>query len=578
MPKINETSPSLVAKKIYDISDLSRSPMRCDLGLACFGAAQPVPDISYTPNFIAGLQHRVGRRPPKVSREILRSINRFVRKWCKKNLVPLTAQDIPSFDEWLTARPYTQRRKAELRKVYEKMSGKPYPVDKDIWIKAFIKDECYDGEYKVPRGIFSRDDAFKVYSGPIFSAIEARIYNHPAFIKHIPVPDRPSYISRLLLDDTDPGNTLPTDEHKHTIPRAFDRELRKNNLPRTAFDQRAWRVYASDYSSFESHFTPEIKANLENIVYDFLCSQLPHALRDTMAFITRVLSGDNRIVSKFGIFSLLATRMSGEMNTSCGNGISNLLVNLYVIWAIGGRCMRGVVEGDDGLFRYFGPQVKSEYFKMCGWTIKIGTFDTINDASFCGIVFDELDGINVTNPISGLLEYGWGSGKYAKLPMKAKLRLLRAKSLSLLYSYPGCPILQSLALAGLRITTGMKWLVPYNASQYEREEFQMAIKYIKENGLPVREVPQRTRNLVERLYGITVESQIEIEKRLDSITEPCVLRFPELEHLYKVDQISTFHTYVYSMNDKVDIGIRPALVLTQPLKGAGPIFYKYFRT
>lgn len=283
---------------------------------------------------------------------------------------------------------------------------------------------------------------------------------------------------------------------------------------------------------------------------------------------------------RFGSAVILACRMSGEMNTSLGNGISNLLLNLFVLANCGCKNVTGIVEGDDGLFRFYGPEVTAQHFATIGFTIKISVADAVNEASFCGIIYDGLDGLNVTNPISGLMEFGWGGSRYAPSSENTRKKLLRSKALSLLYSYPGCPILQSLALYALRITEGMRYLVPSNFSLYEKEEMRMCLDYIKEHGLPVRDVPERTRLLVEKLYGIPVSVQLSVELKLDTLTELVPLDFPELLPYCKPDQLHYYSLYCYKIRSPIDLVLPRNLVKTVPLKfkRGQSEWKKYFQT
>lgn len=241
------------------------------------------------------------------------------------------------------------------------------------------------------------------------------------------------------------------------------------------------------------------------------------------------------------------------------------MINLFVLADLGSTNVTGVVEGDDGLFRYLGPLVTSEHFRNVGFVIKISQADGVNEASFCGIVYDDLDCLNVTNPISGLLEFGWGSSRYSKSSKRTKLKLLRSKALSLIYSYPGCPILQSLGMYALRITEGLPYLVPSNLNLYEREEMSMCLQYIKKKGYPIVRVPDRTRMLVEKLYGIPISVQRSVESKLDSLHTLQPLDFPELLPFCKDHQLHFYSMYCYGSSKTIDLVLPRHRVKTVPL-------------
>lgn len=116
-----------------------------------------------------------------------------------------------------------------------------------------------------------------------------------------------------------------------------------------------------------------------------------------------------------------------------------------------------------------------------------------------------------------MLDFGWTTQRYTHAS-SAKLRdLLRCKSLSLGFQYPGCPILQSLAAYGLRITEkGGRTYVDKRMNNYEMEMMQKAFQYYNSFGFDFKKPGIKTRLMVERLYGICVNDQIRIENILDN--------------------------------------------------------------
>ena len=158
------------------------------------------------------------------------------------------------------------------------------------------------------------------------------------------------------------------------------------------------------------------------------------------------------------------------MNTSLGNGFSNLMFMAFVCEKLGLNC-NGVVEGDDGLFAFNGNTPSASDFTKYGFNIKLDVHSEISTASFCGNVFDPEDRQIMTCPYDVLSTFGWTTNKYAKSSDKTLKALLRSKSLSLAYQYPGCPILSSLAQYGLRVTKGYnveKVVYSRNTSLWDR--------------------------------------------------------------------------------------------------------------
>jgi len=340
-------------------------------------------------------------------------------------------------------------------------------------VDSFIKDELYPA-YKHSRAINSRTDAMKCALGPIFKLIEKEVFSLDWFIKKIPVSERPNYI--------------------------MDRVYIENGM-----------FVTTDYTAFESLFTPDLMKSCELIMYKYMTKNLQgHHFTE---IIEDLLTGENVCRFKWFTVSILGKRMSGEMCTSLGNGFSNLMAMLFLCEELGSEVV-GVVEGDDGLFCVKGECPTARMFQELGLLIKMDVHNTISTASFCGLIFDPLDRINVTDPIDALLSFGWTSKRYAKSKSKKLKGLLRAKALSLAYSYPGCPILQSLSDYGLRVTHGVR--IDLNAlDSWKREQFMLELGKVRVR----KTVPLRTRLLMQDLYNIPIHVQRGIEMYLDGLQD-----------------------------------------------------------
>jgi hypothetical protein len=468
-----------------------RPVVQASLGCPVPGVALPHACPEDTDTMLAGIAKRFAFKPPTPDEQLLADLRSFVRDWIKTNLTPLSPEEDTSVESWLDSTSYPEWRRKEL---YEKYLRVPdVDVDKKYYkCKSFMKDETYS-EYKHARAINSRSDEFKCAVGPIFKLIEKQVFKNEAFIKKIPVDQRPQYIIDRLYA---PGA----------------------------------RYSATDYTSFESLFTQQLMECVEFELYEYMTQHLPTGSQ-FMDRVRRVLGGKNFCTFKNISIQLDATRMSGEMCTSLGNGFSNLMFLLFVCERKNLSCA-AVVEGDDALARILGNgQPEQEDFARLGLNIKLEMHDNLNEASFCGLVFDMEDRRNVTDPREVMAAFGWTTRQYAKSNFNKKKMLLRSKALSLAYQYPGCPILSSMARYGLRVTRSVDIRHHVNniRNTYEREWLQEAMKH------PVLtvEVGRGTRLLVERLYGIPVELQIKIESWFDTLDKIQPLDHPLIDLVMK---------------------------------------------
>lgn len=471
-----------------------RVPVRMSLGCHVENHSLPVPDLNHGPSLLAGCTKRVAAKMPEISKPVLRKFKRFVKRFFKKHLSSLRFEPSESFDfeEWIESVDYPRFRKDELRRVYENgLDKRP-----NAKVKAFAKNE----NYTVPkhlRGIYSRHDDYKVRVGPFFKKFGDRLFALPWFIKKFAVPDRP----RLLLEKLERFRT----------------------------------IFCTDFSQFEATFVRELML-IENNVYRMCLEGHPDQKKLCDLFhLTAVI---NDISFKDFDIRLEAKRMSGEMSTSCGNGLMNMLITFFLLENSGNKWgdFDAYFEGDDGIVGCVHAPAASDY-KSLGAHIKLEVPPDIASASFCGNVFAPAAMHNVTNPLEASVAFGWTNYSYYGSGPKVLNSLLCCKALSMAYEYPGCPILRSLSRYALRMTWSLfknpqdlfSEFVRLESNQYEVELLRKAIDYVSESGVPDVQIHDETRLLVERLYGVPVPMQLSIESYLDNLNELVPLDFSCLE-------------------------------------------------
>ncbi len=439
----------------------------------------PRPDHDDSVSLCHGVLKRFGFLPPKMKRSVKRKFGRFVDLWCRKNLKPLDS--VPDFDEWLDSTPYAASRKVELQKVWEDCGRQPQ-WRKWRKNKSFIKDETYF-EYKALRLINSRVDSAKCFFGPFVAAVSKEVFKTRWFVKNIPVDQRPVALAELVR----PGN-----EYIYT-----------------------------DYTSFEAHFVAEIMQLTQLKLYKHMTKNLPAGYKsDILRFVEMHLAGLNRCVFNFVIVELMATRMSGEMDTSLANGFSNLMLFLFVCHekSIPEHTVRGFVEGDDGIFSLpVKCNITEKDFEDLGFTIKIGITSKFNEASFCGQVYDIDDGIVVTDVVDSLMRLGWTNKRYVNANEKTKMQLLRARGFSYAYQYNGCPVLSVLGRKIIELTEGVEIedRIIDNYDLYHKKILQTALV-----SLPDEKTPGlSTRYLVADKFGLPIVDQLKMEAKIKMMKE-----------------------------------------------------------
>jgi hypothetical protein len=522
--------------EVYEKGEITgdRPVIARSLGCHLKGSLLPHADTSDPHTLADGVRGRMGRMMPdcKVDKaEFLAGMKEFVLDWLIKNMKPIQFNEDMTFETWLENTNYPEWRKDELRlhqdKIANLLERNKYGELMRFTIKLFMKDEFYV-KFAQGRGIYAREDNAKIFFGPWVKQMEHEMYKHPAFIKHVPVKDRPSYIySRLYR----PGG----------------------------------KYVATDYSAFENHFRRDLMMSCEFVLYEYLLANVNGA-RQVLDIMEEVWTGKNRVFNKYVKCEIDARRMSGEMNTSLGNGFSNLMFMSYICKLEGIEEPIGVVEGDDGLFVFVGKNPTTEMFTNRGFNIKLELHEEICTASFCGNIFDETDQSIVTDPYDVISCFGWTTHKYANSGNKTLMKLLRAKSMSLAYQYPGCPILGALAQYGLRVTrsytVGDFIIKRKEMSMYEREKILKMLEEVKDFRKLYEEPGINTRLLFERLYGIPVSTQTYIEEYLNSLNTVQELDIPLLSDYVPRDWQLYYKYYV----DHVDLDLIPQYRCFLPVK------------
>lgn len=334
-------------------------------------------------------------------------------------------------------------------------------------VKCFIKRELYL-DFKLPRWIMSRHDAFKAYSGRFFKAIEDIVYQLKWFIKHVPVPERPAKITKLNV--------------------------------------AGMYIFENDYTALEAHIVPCIMEAVECVAYKYILGEYA----EDAERICRILLGTNRLRTSSGMRAKVqGKRMSGDMCTSVGNGLTNVIIMAYNAEKRK-LTFYGYVEGDDGLFAVSG-KVTADDFLALGFVVKIKQVASAEEGHFCGMTCAP-DGTLLKDPVKVFCSFGWtqtAPGHGTRVGME----LLRAKSLSLAYEMPNCPIVGALARKGLEVSHGH--VARFDHYKLPPKQFKIA------SFAPSNEA----REAFATTFGVSVLAQLECEKMILAGNLECLGEF-----------------------------------------------------
>lgn len=382
-------------------------------------------------------------------------------------------------EKWFKHCSYSNKRKQQLIQKYDAYIQKYglNPTDEVNDCKMFIKEEFYP-EKKHARMIISRSDEFKAIVGPYIHAFDEELF-HGHFEKNfVKGKDSTWKVERMKQINSDYPLVLETDYSSF--------EGSQSLLIQNAVELQVFRHYFQNY--------PEILRFIE-AAYDPLYyeSRPPHGQRWPLKF---------DIHSKHFKMHIVGNRKSGEMWTSSGNGLLNLVIMGFLAERNGVR-WDGIVEGDDGFFGVSNANIQPQHYDALGFTIKLLYETDPNKLSFCGLRFSK-DGQKVVDP-ENLNRIGWAvKRRLFNSSKKKRLALLKAKAMSLLAEAPHCPVTSVLArelMCRIKVKADFSEIDPWYRDWLANEKFEPEIP-----------IADSTRECFEDLFGITVLEQLKLEE------------------------------------------------------------------
>lgn len=477
----------------------------------------------YAANNQKGVQYSMSRR-----------LRLHAVKLARTKVVPVPPDADISVESWLAKCPYPQWRKAQLLKTWNEWldeKGDSLATAKQFSrLKSFIKDETY-GSFKHARGINARDDVWKCLIGPYVKLLEESLYGLDFFIKHIPKSD----LGRVLME-----------------------RLGSNGS----------QYFCTDYTSFESQWSASAMQNTYWPFYQVGLSALPEG-PEVLRIMRRFIMGVNVCEFRGCGFraSMKAKRMSGEMDTSLANGLGNYVIAHFVTTQLcGWDDYVGFVEGDDSIARIDGPVPTYEMFAELGFDIKPEVVNDLSSASFCGEVFHPDVGHVFPKISETLVQLFWADPSYGSQKLVKREALLRMKALSLVYQYPGCPILAEVARWILRCTTRAtnlsRVIDSRTVNQWERSQY---LEALRERGRCLASTPVHTstRLLVEELQHIPIAAQLRIETYVRGLTKLQPLDGAYFGDMLEPAWLQYSHDYICRIpaadvrRDVMDVPFRP---------------------
>lgn len=530
------------------IADMPLDSVAMGVCIFSFGSVPPKWNLSCPLSNLYGSVVRLSRRVEFADDDVAREFARFSRDFIQGrelDLAQLSCDVDISVDTWLSqCKSYSQSEKEAIRlsaipleELYQSCRRfvrwrarcrarrrwpRKIPLEfLPFIVKRFGKEEFYAAEVlKVLRGINARPNVWKAFMGPLIKFLEHLVYDHPAFVKKVPVTKRAEYIKFILEVVGD--------------------------------------CYAgTDYSSFESMFHRAIMLCTSVALYRFMFQHLPGSAA-IIYILEEILAGDNVIFCKWFRIIIEATRQSGEMDTSFANGLVNLIFMSFIMvlvredelqdaflrretMGLYEKRERRVVEGDDGAAGCRGRLPTPADFARLGFVVTDDYSSNPLHLAFCGIRAAE-DMTNIRDVRKVLATFPFLPRRYVRAKVHMLKTLYRAKALSLLVESRNCPVLHSFARAIVRLTRAqhnrVKKVIHNLFDAYHRDiAYEGLEKY--GNNVPDPIIGFETRLRCEEWFNISVEKQLELERHFDMCSWDTIgnidLDFPALWTLYHRD-------------------------------------------
>lgn len=219
------------------------------------------------------------------------------------------------------------------------------------------------------------------------------------------------------------------------------------------------------------------------------------------------------------------------------------MLTLFVAHTMGYNYMdiKGVVEGDDGLFAFPGEVPSAELYSALGFEIKIGTVVDVGHASFCGLWYDTECKNIIRDPKRFLMKFQTFNSSSMRGGYKCMMKLLRAKVLSAICESPKCPVIWAF-LKRMELLT-RDFQPNFEAQRWISD--QLTPQLIERAKRLLGPPPLSTRLLFADEFGIPVDSQLAIEKEFENLEINKDYTSPLVLSMFKDSSLDLFYSYLY---------------------------------
>jgi len=454
-------------------------------------------DVRDPATLAAGVLARLGRHLPVPDLHFFGELREFAYHRFKSRYKPLDVDVDLTPETYLPQTNYSAKR---IQSLIAKWNDMPFDdVTPEFFADLmrcgiFGKDEFYL-EPKFVRLIAARHDLLLLFLGPAVKAVEKEIFKSPHFIKKIPTHERPEYIERQLAEGE--------------VPAVFEGDdgLGKHN----------GKIVGTDWTSFEVVFRQSIAV----LGSDLMTYMLSNFLVELRRLNTACWTGSWGRAKLMLVCFVMLIRNSGDLITSLINGYSNAIIWEFLHVKFPDR------------------DLTTEDFARLGGICKIDISETVGEASFCGMMYDEGGKQMIRDAAPVIAKIGWCPLRYVGTSDVVHLQLLKLRLLSLGHEMGKCPILWAYARQGLYKLRNVRirQSILDGLDVYEKERVHAALDAYGKSSVGIdgfmpeimSEPTQATRELYSHCFGVDVPTQLSLEASFASMDYRIPNHFPGLE-------------------------------------------------
>jgi hypothetical protein len=469
--------------------------------------------------------------------------------------------DILTETEWIESRKWPEKKKEVLRKLRERGPDywnvtREYIRDhlKEEVINCFVKSEAY-GERKASRKIANVKPGNLINTGRLTEVVQSQIFDlrnvdgTKIFMKTVPQNEKADHMDQVF--SAYPSGVLPEDCPIHCM---------YNDPPHK---RPTTRIEEGDFSSWESSQGAPNQL-IEVYIHILVAGVIWQASWDVLHAKYEERTWD----MFYYTVKMPPIRLSGSVETSCMNGFNNYVFHKFMLKKIEAKHYAMVIEGDDIVVAYRGKwDLSPALFSRLGLGRTGMMVSRPNEATFCGLFFDEIDRAVIKDPWPVMVKTCWLSKQYLLAKEEVLLELQRAKALSLLCELGGCPILTTLALRIIELTNHIslerviRRVKKTKMGQYDLDVILERISQLELLNKPLTyeawPIGARSRQLMSDKFDVSVAEQLHAEEAIqqfiigENIFEPVYNLTEWVEHAVQCSVLINLDTKQYPLSNQL---------------------------